>query len=74
MTTCPDFSRAEWRKSSRSSGNGGNCVEIAHSGANAGLRDSKNVAGPVLVVPTSALNALVSSGVTQSYGKMTPRL
>jgi hypothetical protein len=35
-----------WRKSSYSSSNGGNCVEIApHLGA---LRDSKNPAGPVL--------------------------
>jgi uncharacterized protein DUF397 len=25
----PDLPRADWRKSSRSSGNGGDCVEIA---------------------------------------------
>jgi hypothetical protein len=74
MTTCPDFSRAEWRKSSRSSGNNGNCVEIAHSGAHSGVRDSKNTEGPTLVVPAAALNALVSGSVTQSYGKMSSRL
>ena len=26
-----DLSRAEWRKSSRSGGNGGQCVEVAHN-------------------------------------------
>ncbi|MGH3933747.1 MAG: DUF397 domain-containing protein [Pseudonocardiaceae bacterium] len=37
-----------WRKSSRS-GEEGNCVELAHTpGA---IRDSKNPAGPVLLVP-----------------------
>jgi Domain of unknown function (DUF397) len=40
-----------WRKSSRS-GEEGNCVELAHSpGA---IRDSKNPAGPVLLVPDLA--------------------
>lgn len=35
-----------WRKSSRSGGNGGACVELAHTlGA---VRDSKNPSGPVL--------------------------
>jgi hypothetical protein len=38
----PDLSRSVWRKSSRSGGNGGNCVEVAawrkssHSGGNGG--------------------------------------
>ncbi|MGH3478876.1 MAG: DUF397 domain-containing protein [Pseudonocardiaceae bacterium] len=37
-----------WRKSSHS-GEDGNCVELAHTpGA---IRDSKNPAGPVLLVP-----------------------
>ncbi|MFC5286140.1 DUF397 domain-containing protein [Actinokineospora guangxiensis] len=70
----PRFLRAEWGKSSRGSGNNGNCVERAHSGAHAGVRDSKNAEGPMLIVPASALNALVSSSVTQSYGKMSARL
>ncbi|MFJ8966648.1 DUF397 domain-containing protein [Lentzea sp. NPDC102401] len=43
----PDFSSADWRKSSRSgSSNGGggtNCVEVAVLGARVGVRDSKNV-------------------------------
>ena len=46
-----DLSRAEWRKASRSGGNGGNCVEVARSlpGAVA-VRDSKDPDGPKLVI------------------------
>jgi Domain of unknown function (DUF397) len=44
-----DLTDARWRKSSRSSNNGGNCVEVARNlpGAVA-LRDSKDPEGPVL--------------------------
>jgi len=46
-----DLTRADWRKSSRSGDNGGNCVEVAHDlpGVVA-VRDSKNPDGPVLIV------------------------
>jgi len=40
-----DPTTMRWRKSSYSSGQGGNCVELAHAGA---MRDSKNPTGPVL--------------------------
>ena len=43
-----DLSRVAWRKSSRSSGNGGACVEVAAAPALRLARDSKNPAGPVL--------------------------
>lgn len=45
-----DLSAAIWRKSSRSSGNGGQCVEVATNlpGAVA-VRDSKNPDGPKLL-------------------------
>jgi hypothetical protein len=44
-----DLSRAEWRKSSWSGGNGGDCVEVARNlpGAVA-VRDSKDPDGPKL--------------------------
>ncbi|MFC7383859.1 DUF397 domain-containing protein [Sphaerisporangium rhizosphaerae] len=46
-----DLSSAKWRKSSRSSGDGGQCVEVASNlpGVIA-VRDSKNPGGPALVV------------------------
>lgn len=34
-----------WYKSSRSGGNGGACVEVAHAGGVVGVRDSKEVTG-----------------------------
>jgi Domain of unknown function (DUF397) len=47
----PDLSRAEWRKSARSGGTGGNCVEVATNlpGVIA-VRDSKDPDGPVLAI------------------------
>ncbi len=44
-----DLSRAEWRKASYSSSNGGTCVEIASNlPAVVAVRDSKDPVGPVL--------------------------
>ncbi|GAA4231974.1 hypothetical protein GCM10022254_30660 [Actinomadura meridiana] len=37
----PDVTRALWRKSTRSNGAGGNCVEVANLDATVGVRDSK---------------------------------
>ena len=51
-----------WRKSSFSGGTGGgndSCVEIALTDQTAAVRDSKNSGGPVLVLPVSALSALL---------------
>ncbi|QNP69994.1 DUF397 domain-containing protein [Streptomyces roseirectus] len=43
-----------WRKSSYSSNEGGNCVEVASHPSAVHIRDSKNPAGPVLTLATSA--------------------
>lgn len=59
-----DMTTLRWRKSSFSGGEGGgndSCVEIAFAGEAAAVRDSKNAAGPALVLPASALSALVDA-------------
>ena len=58
MTT-RGMSAVTWRKSSRSSGQGGNCVEL-HGTLDA-LRDSKNPAGPVLRGDLGAFLAAVKN-------------
>jgi hypothetical protein len=46
-----DLTRAQWRKSSRSGDNGGNCVEVARNlHGIVAVRDSKNLNGPVLTI------------------------
>jgi Domain of unknown function (DUF397) len=45
------LSRAVWRKSSRTNGNGGNnCVEVSDLGIVAAIRDSKDPDGPRLLL------------------------
>lgn len=52
---------ARWRKSSRSSGNGGNCVEVADNLPGVvGVRDSKDPAGPALTFTPMAWRAFVT--------------
>lgn len=50
-----------WRKSSFSTGNGGNCVEVAFFGDSVGMRDSKNSNGAALAVTLTALATLVAN-------------
>lgn len=58
-TMTPDLSDAVWRKSGRSGGNNGACVELANLGA---VRDSKNPFGPVLCVKLAGLVAATKAG------------
>ncbi len=48
-----------WRKSSYSSGNGGQCVEIADASTDVLVRDSKRPDGAVLVVGRAGWAAFV---------------
>ncbi|MEV4210154.1 DUF397 domain-containing protein [Micromonospora sp. NPDC049662] len=49
-----------WRKSSRS--DDGNCVEVAYGSDGAvGVRDSKDVVGPILEFGSAAWNAFTDS-------------
>jgi len=56
-----DLTNAEWRRSSYSSGTGGQCVEVARNlpGVVA-VRDSKDHEGPALVIPVDAWRAFTT--------------
>lgn len=55
-----DLSRADWRKSSFSNGNGGNCVEVARNLPGiVAVRDSKDRSGPALIFTTAEWQAFV---------------
>ncbi|RKN43383.1 DUF397 domain-containing protein [Micromonospora endolithica] len=61
-----DLTGARWRTSTRSSGNGGDCVEVADNlpGVVA-VRDSKDRSGPALAFPPAAWRAFVTTPPTR---------
>ena len=61
-----DLTRAAWRKSSRSTNNGGACVEVADNlpGLIA-VRDSKDPTGPVLTFAPASWRAFVAATPTR---------
>jgi hypothetical protein len=63
-----DLTHAEWRKSSRSGGNGGQCVEVAcNLPGIVAVRDSKDPAGPALAfTPTRGLRSCMEQGAASS--------
>ncbi|KAA2254284.1 DUF397 domain-containing protein [Solihabitans fulvus] len=67
----PDLSRANWRKSSRSGGSGGNgtggCVELATLPPHTAVRDSKNPSGPTLVFAAERLTTFLVAAKLGSY-------
>ena len=59
----PELAGATWFKSTRSSGGGGQCVEVAQlDDGRRAVRDSKNPTGPVLIF-TPAEWAAFTAGV-----------
>ncbi|MFI9641033.1 DUF397 domain-containing protein [Micromonospora sp. NPDC051925] len=55
-----DLAGALWRKSTRSGGSGGNCVEVADNLPGViGVRDSKDQAGPTLRFDPTAWSAFL---------------
>ncbi|TDD70346.1 DUF397 domain-containing protein [Actinomadura darangshiensis] len=54
-------SAARWRKSSRSSGQGGACVEVAALTPTIAIRDSKDPSGPRLVLDADAAASLLTA-------------
>ena len=55
-----ELPEAVWRKSSYS-GAVGNCVELSWFGGRAGVRNSRDPRGPVLVVPSGTLVSFVTT-------------
>ncbi|MFI9834261.1 DUF397 domain-containing protein [Streptomyces sp. NPDC051913] len=53
-------SQTDWRKSSYSGDQGGNCVEVAEGTATIAVRDSKNPAGPILTLDPAAFTSFVN--------------
>ncbi|HUY47392.1 MAG TPA: DUF397 domain-containing protein [Streptosporangiaceae bacterium] len=59
--TAPDLSRAAWRKSARSGGTGGNCVEVASNlHGLVAVRDSKDHEGPALIFTPAQWQAFIA--------------
>ncbi|MFG2054189.1 DUF397 domain-containing protein [Micromonospora sp. NPDC048930] len=57
-----DLTGAIWRKSTRSGGNGGECVEVATNLPGiVAVRDSKDPGGPVLTFTPGSWAAFVST-------------
>ena len=56
----PDLSGVTWRKSTRSGGGAGNCIEVAKATELAAVRDSKDPEGGVLAFERDAFGAFLS--------------
>ncbi|TMQ94744.1 DUF397 domain-containing protein [Actinomadura soli] len=56
-----DLDTTTWRKSSRSTSTGGECVEMASAPGVIAVRDSKDPDGPKLLVDRHEFAALVAS-------------
>jgi len=64
----PDFSQVAWRKSSRSNGGGGACVEVAQVAEATGVRDSKlGDASPVLPFSSNAWSSFLEGLKSGSF-------
>ncbi|MFJ7072931.1 DUF397 domain-containing protein [Streptomyces sp. NPDC098781] len=49
----------QWRKSSYSGDQGGECVELAEATHSVSIRDSKNTAGPILTFGPTTFTAFL---------------
>ena len=70
-----DLTSAEWRTSSYSGGNGGQCIQVAAPASSPGgpsrlcaVRDSKDPAGPVLVFGATQWRAFAAAIKTGTLG------
>ncbi|MFI0371504.1 DUF397 domain-containing protein [Actinomadura sp. 1N219] len=56
-----DLTGATWRKATRSTSNGGECIEIARVDNTIAIRDSKNPDGPKLLLTPQTLHHLTQA-------------
>ncbi|MER5974174.1 DUF397 domain-containing protein [Streptomyces sp. NPDC002055] len=64
----PDLTGADWRKSSHSNQEGGDCVEVADGFPGlVPVRDSKDPSGPALVFPVDAWAAFIADVKADQY-------
>ena len=56
-----DLTKAAWRKSSYTTANGGECVELASLPGTVAVRDSKDPNGPKLLVTPQAFVDLLTN-------------
>ncbi|MEV5414063.1 DUF397 domain-containing protein [Thermopolyspora sp. NPDC052614] len=56
-----DLTHLNWRKSSRSGGDGGDCLEVTSLRDVIAVRDSKNPAGPMLFFSTAEWRTFLDS-------------
>ncbi|WP_406489123.1 DUF397 domain-containing protein [Streptomyces phaeochromogenes] len=54
----------QWRKSSYSSDQGGDCIEIAEAPTTIAIRDSKNPAGPTLTLDPATFTTFLNWAAT----------
>ncbi|MEU7754745.1 DUF397 domain-containing protein [Micromonospora sp. NPDC049171] len=59
--TAPDVPAGKWRKSSRSSASGSNCVEVAPLPGALAVRDSKDPGGPALIFDRGVWSSFVTA-------------
>jgi hypothetical protein len=60
-TASADLSAATWRTSTRSSGGGSNCIEVARLPGHIAIRDSKNPHGPALIITPATFRELTDT-------------
>lgn len=60
MSLHDDLSGVRWRKASRSSASGSDCVELAQVAESIVIRDSKAPNGPTLVIDRKTWRALLT--------------
>jgi hypothetical protein len=65
-----DLTNAQWRKSTFSGGNGGNCVEVARNLPGiVAVRDSKDREGPALVFTPQQWRAFLDGVRTGEFSR-----